>query len=111
MAPPGLAWLNSFSISTGAALDQGIVAEVYSTVNPLVYTVRVRWPESISMKNAVMVWNLLQKWAAANKTTPDGRVDFVQEIITTTREVRIRGFSVDIHIRERLGHPKNEYPK
>ena len=109
MAPPGLAWLDPFCRSTGIALDQRIVSDIYTTVNPLVYTARVYWREPISVEQMVRVWNLFQKWAAKNGATPSGRVE-LEEVIVFTKEKRILGFKTEVHLRERLGHPKNDHP-
>ena len=109
MTPPGLAWLNSFCLSTGAALDQRMVADVKKSVNPLVYTVSVRWPDPIVMRSAVMVWNLFQKWAARNKSTPQGNVEF-DEVRTLAAQPLIRGMLVTVHLRDRLGLPRDDPP-
>lgn len=108
MTPPSLAWLTSFCSSTGAALDQRMVADTKATVNALVYTVSVSWGEQISTKSALMVWNLFQKWAAKNQTTPSGRVNFEEHQVLG--ETKVVGFSVDVHLRERLGHPRDGHP-
>lgn len=109
MAPPGLAWLDAFSRSTGAALSQRIVTDVYSSVNPLVYSTRVYWRVPISVDQMLLVWNLFQKWAGRNQTTPSGRLD-IEKVILPSGEERILGFKTDVHLRERLGLPKNEHP-
>lgn len=108
--PPGLAWLSSFGLSTGAALDQPIVTEVYPSVNPLTYAITCRWHDPVTVAHAVMVWNLFQKWAAKNKTTPSGRVDFNTAPHPITGNDGVRGFRTEVHIRERLGHPKDRHP-
>jgi hypothetical protein len=101
--PPELAWLNAFAQSTGFALDQGMVADASSGVNALVYRTTVKWNEPISPKHWALVWNLFQKWAAANDATTNSNVD-VFEV-----GEKVRGFSVDVHIRERL-RQKNHHP-
>ena len=88
-----------------------MVQEVYPTVNPLVYRVRVKWSQPVSVKNSVMVWNLFQKWAGRNGTTPSGRVQFAEDPHPATGEMFMRGFTVEVHIRERLGLPKNDHPE
>jgi len=110
MTPPGLAWLRSFCDSTGLALDQSIVADAESTVNALVYTVSVKWPEPIPMNQAVQVWNLFQKWAGKNRTTLSGRVELMETTHPLSKQTFVKGFTTDAHLRERLGHPKNESP-
>lgn len=110
MTPPGLAWLKAFCSSTGTALDQGIVADAKNTVNPLVYTVYISWKTPIVMKSAVMVWNLFQKWAAANKTTTGGRTTFVKERNIATKVDACVGLIIEVHLRERLGPPKDKHP-
>lgn len=110
MVPPGLAWINSFALSTGLALDQRIATSVQSTVNPLVYTISMRWGEPISTKSALLVWNLFQKWAARNKTTPQGDVG-VEEVRTPANQSLVQGLLVKVHLRERLGLPRDEWPE
>lgn len=110
MTPPGLAWLKLFCDSTGLALDQPISTDVHPSVNPLVYTVSVRWPEPIPMKQAVQVWNIFQKWAGKNGTMPSGRVEMEEVVQPFTKEDMVKGFRTDAHLRERLGHPKIKHP-
>lgn len=110
MTPPGLAWLDSFCGSTGTALDQGMLAETNSTVNQLVYKVRIKWSEPITMPQAIQVWNLFQKWAGKNQSTPSGRVEMEEVAHPLSKQTFVKGFSTDVHLRERLGHPKNEHP-
>jgi hypothetical protein len=110
MVPPGLAWLRLFSASTGLALDQGMVAEVFKTVNQLTYKVFIKWTEPIPMAHALQVWNLFQKWASTNNSTPSGRVEFQEYPDPLRKGVGIKGFVVEVHIRERLGHPKLNSP-
>lgn len=106
MTPPGLAWLTSFSLSTGAALDQPILVEVTKTVNVLVYKVTLKWEEPIDPLHGLMVWNLLQKWAARNDSVLKGPIKFLKR---RDRDLD-RGISVEVQIKERLGHPKNSHP-
>lgn len=87
-----------------------MVAEVHSSVNALVYKVHVKWDEPIRMDQAVAVWNLFQKWAAKNKSRPDGRVIFDETEHPLSKQMFVKGLSTDVHLRERLGHPKNESP-
>lgn len=111
MIPPGLAWLPLFSASTGLALDQHITTEARGTVNQLVYIVTVRWAEPISKKNAVLVWNLFQKWAGKNGATPEGSVEmFWFSSPAQVGEEKGTGFEAKLHIRERLGLPKTAHP-
>ena len=108
MTPPGLAWLASYCGSTGIALDQTMVADVQNTVNPLVYTVSVSWQTPVSPENALKVWNLFQKWAARNKAAPSGRVKFEER--PHLDAIFVKGFSVEVHLRERLGLPRDDHP-
>jgi hypothetical protein len=111
MTPPGLAWLASFCSSTGTALDQTIAHEVKSTVNALVYEVHLKWNDPIGGLSAMKVWNLFQKWAAVNGGTPDGRITFLKR-----REMALSdrpdcyGLSINVHLQERLGHPRDDHP-
>jgi hypothetical protein len=110
MRPPGLAWLDSFSISIGLALDQKLMVRVYSTVNPLVYTVQIDLADPIKPENGVLVWNLFQKWASANDCMPNARVKLREVAHPISRENFNWGFSTEVQLRERLGHPKDEHP-
>jgi hypothetical protein len=110
MTPPGLAWLQAFCASTGMALDQGMTSQVYNTVNRLVYKVAVTWSEPVPNNDALQVWNLFQKWATVNSSTPSGRVNFDHALHPVRNEVLARGFSVEVHLKERLGHPKDSSP-
>lgn len=105
MVPPPLAWIPSFCASTGFPLDQAMVAEVFPTVNPLTYKIRVRWGEPISSKSALLVWNLFQIWAARNGTVVEnGKMTF------DVRGDDYYGMSVQAILRERLGLPRDECP-
>ncbi len=108
--PPGLAWLSAFCSSTGAALGQEIVAEAESTVNALTYKVRLSWREPIRTNLHAQVWNLFQKWAAVNGATPSSRLDIAYETNPLVTSTRVEGFTVTVHLRERLGHPKVNRP-
>lgn len=110
MSPPGLAWLESFRHSTGAALDQGIITRVHPSVNPLVYRVRVDLQEPVKPETGLQIWNLFQQWAAKNGCTPSGRVEMREVPHPASGESFSFGFSVDVHLKERLGFPKDEYP-
>lgn len=110
MVPPGLVWLEAFRESTSEALDQRLRFQVYPTVNALVYRVRIDWMEPIKPETAMRVWNLFQKWAGANESTPSGRVEWRNLPHPMSGENLSFGFQVDIHLRERLGHPKNTHP-
>jgi hypothetical protein len=87
-----------------------MTVETKSTVNALVYTVAVRWGEPIPTQQAVMVWNLFQKWAGKNGTTLSGRVSFLIENHPLSKKELLKGFETEAHLRERLGHPKNKHP-
>jgi hypothetical protein len=92
------------------ALDQGMTPQVHKSVNPLVYKVAVIWHEPVPNQHALQVWNLFQKWAAANMSVPSGRVEFDHAPHPIRNEVFVKGFSVEVHLRERLGHPKDSSP-
>ena len=110
MTPPGLAWLRSFCDSTGLALDQPILTDVQSSVNPLVYTISVKWSEPVPMNQAIQVWNLFQKWAGKNRTVLSGRVTMDEVTHPLSKQTFVRGLTTDAHLRERLGPPKNDSP-
>jgi hypothetical protein len=62
------------------------------------------------MPIAVQVWNLFQKWAGKNQSTPSGRVEMEEVLHPLSKQIFVKGFSTDVFLRERLGHPKNEHP-
>ena len=110
MAPPGLAWLQAYCISTGIALGQGIVSEVSTGVNQLTYRVKVSWREPVKMSLALQVWNLFQKWAGVNKTAPQGQLDFEYQKDFLASAPGVIGFTATVQLRERLGPPPDERP-
>ena len=98
MVPPPLAWLQAFCDSTGLALDQQILFEWKKSVNPLVYTVKFTWAESISGNFLLQVWNLLQKWLIKNDCIPNG-------VSTSPTSI-----TLDVGVKRRFGSPKDESP-
>jgi hypothetical protein len=108
--PPGLAWLAAFSDSTGLALGQTIAYEVVPTVNALTYKIQLSWREPVRINLAVQVWNLFQKWAAANGTSPQGQLETRFEVNPLVHSKRVENFTVTVRLRERLGHPKDSRP-
>lgn len=97
--PPPLAWLRAFSDSTSRALDQRIIFELLPSVNPLVYKLRLRWPEPVNGKLKNGIWNLFQIWAWKNDCVPQGHVDTSNY-----------GMTIELIIKRRLGAPKEELP-
>lgn len=91
-------------------MDQRLTCRTYSTVNPLVYKVRLDWSDPIKPTTAMQVWNLFQKWAGANESTPSGRVEWRNLPHPQSGEEFSFGFQVEVHLKERLGHPKNAHP-
>jgi hypothetical protein len=97
--PPPLAWLESFRRSTERALGDPIGLEVHGTVNPLVYAVYLKCPNS-SGALRLGVWNLLQKWAIRNGCPLQGK-----DVSDGEGELRVQ-----VLVQRRLGPPKNELP-
>jgi len=110
MTPPSLVWVESFTTSTGAALGQKLIARVYPTVNPLIYRIRLDFYEPVKLDAASQIWNLFQKWAAANECTPSGRVEMRNLPSPVTGELYNFGFQVEVHLKERLGPPRDVHP-
>lgn len=99
MLPPPLAWVSSFCTSTGGALGQQMVYDVRATVNPLVYKLRVEWPEDVKSSIGLQVWNLLQKWIVTNDCVQNGGVE-----LTST------SLKAQIIVKRRNGNPKDISP-
>jgi hypothetical protein len=97
--PPPLRWFDSFAGSTGRALGQGISHSVQVSVNPLVYKVKLKWPEPVDGKIINGIWNLLQIWTVKNDCVTDGQVD--------TSSVSLKA---TIIVKRRLGPPKDVVP-
>jgi hypothetical protein len=100
--PPPLAWLESFVGSLGRALGQKMGFESSSTVNPLVYKVRLRWEDPLSPTTANLLWNHLQGWAAMNECIPTGKVSLEGPGDT------VLYLEASIIIKRRLGAPRND---
>jgi len=99
MLPPPLAWVDGFIHSIQGALGQQVRHEVKSTVNPLVYRIRVDFPEKISGKNLMLVWNLFQMYAAKNDGVPQGKAADTERCLVA-----------DVIIKRRLGLPRKKHP-
>lgn len=99
MLPPPLAWVSSFCASTGGALGQQMVYDVKPTVNPLVYKLKVEWPEDVKSSIGLQIWNLLQKWVVTNDCVSNGSVD-----------LKPTSLRVDIIVKRRNGNPKDVSP-
>jgi hypothetical protein len=97
--PPPLAWVDSFVDSTSRALDQQIFYTLEPTVNPLVFTIRLRWEQGVSGKLVMGVWNLLQIWIHKNNCETYGKVN-----------TGSTSLAAHIVTKMRLGPPKDENP-
>ena len=95
---PGLAWLESFTASISTATGSAISHTVQDTVNPLIKTVTLKLSEPVSGKILLNIWNLFQKYAAANETYPTKYRKEPDKII------------VEVAIKQRLGQPKDSRP-
>ena len=90
VTPPPLVWVGSFIHSIVGALGSSVKYEVNTTVNPLVFRVRILFMEKVSGRNTMLVWNLFQMYASANDSIPVGKVssdggELVAEIIIKRR--------------------------
>lgn len=91
--------MKEFVASTSRALGQPINYDLRASVNPLVYTVRLRWQDPIPGKLRLGIWNLFQFWAHKNDAVPEGKV-----------EAGDRSMFLSIGTKRRLGEDKNEVP-
>lgn|SRR5688572_22458618 len=99
MLPPALAWLDGFMHSVSGALGQRVVYNVDSTINPLLFRVRIKFSEKVSGKNLMLVWNLFQMYAAHNDSVPKGKA--AESEFSLLAEVIIK---------RRLGLPRKKHP-
>lgn len=97
-APPPLAWLDGFVRSIEGATGSRIVWSLTPTINPLVHKVRFFFPEPISGKSLMLVWNLFQMYAAKNDCVPQGK------------RSEEKALFAEIVTKRRLGPPRNEHP-
>lgn len=99
MLPPPLAWIASFIHSVQGAVGRKVTYEISQTVNPLVYRIRIDFPEKVSGKSMMLVWNLFQMYAAKNDCVPQGKAaDGDYRLVT------------EVIMKQRLGRPKNKHP-
>jgi hypothetical protein len=96
---PGLAWLDDFCVSTGAAIDQAVRHRVVPSVTPLIYIVHISWQLPLSAELVAKVWNLFEIWAAKNDCVTQGK------IISNSIELMI-----SVIVKRRLGPTKNDHP-
>lgn len=96
---PALTWIGSFVRSAVGALGSSIKFEVTSTVNPLVFRVRLIFGERISGKNLLLVWNLFQMYATRNDSVAAGKSSSNDRELLT-----------EVIIKRRLGPVRNSHP-
>lgn len=78
-----------------------MVHELKGSVNPLVYTIKLRWPQAVSGKISMNIWNLFEIWAAKNDVVPQGKV---------LQEHEGKELLISLATKRRLGPPKIEEP-
>lgn len=98
LSPP-LAWFDGFIKSIGGAIGASPQWNLTTTVNPLVFRVRIYFPERVSGRNLVLIWNLFQMYAAKNNCVPQGKSSNSDRVL-----------SAEIVTKQRLGLPQNEHP-
>lgn len=81
------------------ALGCSVLAQVKSTVNPLVYQVKFIFGEHQPGKRMLMLWNLVQRYAWKNDAVPEGKL-----------EAEGHSMTVRMGMKRRLGLPKNQDP-
>lgn len=96
---PALAWVPSYSNSLGGALGVAVSHDIMPTVNPLKFKVRFHFGEELSGEKMLHVWNLFQKYAAANDAIPQGKLEKEGTKMT-----------VEVVVRRRMGLPKDSHP-
>lgn len=97
--PPPLAWVDGFIQSVQGAIGSGVKYDTSTTVNPLVFKIRIRFQEKVSGKNMMLIWNLFQGYAAKNDSVPQGKV--------AEGEFKL---VAEIIIKRRLGPPRDRHP-
>lgn len=70
-----LQWLDAFCDSIGGAMGTGVTHREKDTLDPLLKTVTFEFGEELTGKSFVLIWNLLQSWAAKNNCRPQGKVE------------------------------------
>ena len=98
--PPPLAWIPSFSESLSRALEEGVSARVDATVNPLVYQIVLVFQRRVEDRNMMLIWNLFQKYATANKCHPYGKLEKLGFNLT-----------IKVSLERRNGFPSNTLPE
>ena len=105
LGPPALKWLDSYCGSTGFALDAPMSYRAEPTVNPLVFNVHVTFGEDVTGKRRMLVWNLLESWAAKNEASIVS-----QENDSPSRRPRERELVAAVAIKRLTGIPKDMHP-
>jgi hypothetical protein len=98
LSPP-LAWFGGFIRSIEGAIGMTVQWHLSRTVNPLVFKIRIYFPERVSGRNLMLIWNLFQMYAARNNCVPQGRSSNSDKAL-----------SAEIITKQRLGLPQNEHP-
>ena len=98
MLPP-LEWISGFTASISRAIGSTVSARVDTTVNPLIFRVRVLFSEPLSGRNMMLVWNLFQMYAVKNDSVPHGKkAQAPQELVA------------EVIVKRRLGSPRSVNP-
>ena len=73
--------------------------ELRASTTPLLFTLHVHWPEPLSPKLYMGVWNLFQIWAHKNGSVPQGSPIHAPY-----------SMSIALATKRRLGVPRNDHP-
>lgn len=76
-----------------------MVYEVVGTVNPLVYGLKLYWPEKVNGKVALEIWNIFQKWLTKNNCVPGNAVS-----------IKPTSLVVQVIVKRKMGNEQNESP-
>ena len=82
-----------------AALDCQVLMIPEPTVNPLVFQVRMQIGGKVTGFQMMLIWNLFQKYAAANECGTQGKIE------GCGTEMRMT-----VLTKRRLGLPRNDHP-
>lgn len=96
---PALAWVPSLASSLSRALGCAVEHETSSTVNPLMYTILLKFGQEQDGKTRMRIWNLIQLYMAKNDTFPQGSPD-----LTASR------LSIRVGVKTRRGPARDDAP-
>lgn len=97
--PNPLAWMTLYCDSISVALGTTVTCEVRQQTNPLIFKATFQFGDNLTGKESMLVWNLFQKFAHANESLPQGRVEREGQVLT-----------VQVGIKRLMGPPREKHP-